>query len=398
MPRKSKNPKSKRKKKEGVNSKPPALECTLADPPPSLWTRLMLTLKSGKTVCAHPGCTAPAHKKCSVCEGVRYCSKAHQALDWPEHKLVCEPVDKPINHGTRFDTPGPSPHANPTGLWYKADSGGSNAGLKSEYIMGNAGLMQELQMLAWRHRGVRPVIVVETTANGEDAHDPKVTLVPESTWSRDELFQPIPGSIEMPYPIAQLFRQVDVDRTFVVIYELRHIPFVGTHGRYVRGGSLLNFNGSVEKKLIHDVEVRRKRELMPGGGAVDDDWTKPGGRKSDGGFILTMPEKIYNLQLKLQRGSEEALGGDMPLMFMGEYREWFERIPIGTKVRLKGMTGEGAKFNNRVAVVGTSLPITKPCVTVLFDKGTAVLVEMRACELLRPSNAIARRASPAGTN
>jgi hypothetical protein len=393
MPRKSKNPKSKRKKKEGVNSKPPALECTLADPPPSLWTRLMLTLKSGKTVCAHPGCTAPAHKKCSVCEGVRYCSKAHQALDWPEHKLVCEPVDKPINHGTRFDTPGPSPHANPSGLWYKADSGGSNAGLKSEYIMGNAGLMQELQMLAWRHRGVRPVIVVETTANGEDAHDPKVTLVPESTWSRDELFQPIPGSIEMPYPIAQLFRQVDVDKTFVVIHELRHIPFVGTHGRYVRGGSLLNFNGSVEKKLIHDVEVRRSKrdhELM------SDDWTRR--LDTTGGYVSTMPEGTYELQRDLQRESEEALGGELQLMFMGEYREWFERIPIGTKVRLKGMTGEGAKFNNRVGVVGTSLPITKPCITVLLDKGTAVLVEMRACELLRPSNAIARRASPAGTN
>ena len=393
MPRKSKNPKSKRKKKEGVNSKPPALECTLADPPPSLWTRLMLTLKSGKTVCAHPGCTAPAHKKCSVCEGVRYCSKAHQALDWPEHKLVCEPVDKPINHGTRFDTPGPSPHANPTGLWYKADSGGSNAGLKSEYIMGNAGLMQELQMLAWRHRGVRPVIVVETTANGEDAHDPKVTLVPESTWSRDELFQPIPGSIEMPYPIAQLFRQVDVDKTFVVIYELRHIPFVGTHGRYVRGGSLLNFNGSVEKKLIHDVEVRRSKrdhELM------SDDWTRR--LDTTGGYVSTMPEGTYELQRDLQRESEEALGGELQLMFMGEYREWFERIPIGTKVRLKGMTGEGAKFNGRVGVVGTSCHINLPCITVLLDKGTAVLVEMRACELLRPSNAIARRASPAGTN
>ena len=393
MPRKSKNPKSKRKKKEGVNSKPPALECTLADPPPSLWTRLMLTLKSGKTVCAHPGCTAPAHKKCSVCEGVRYCSKAHQTLDWPEHKLVCEPVDKPINRGTRFDTPGPSPHTNPTGLWYKADSGGSNAGLKSEYIMGNAGLMQELQMLAWRHRGVRPVIVVETTANGEDAHDPKVTLVPESTWSRDELFQPIPGSIEMPYPIAQLFRQVDVDRTFVVIYELRHIPFVGTHGRYVRGGSLLNFNGSVEKKLIHDVEVRqskRDHELM------SDDWTRR--LDTTGGYVSTMPEGTYELQRDLQRESEEALGGELQLMFMGEYREWFERIPIGTKVRLKGMTGEGAKFNGRVAVVGTSCHINLPCITVLLDKGTAVLVEMRACELLRPSNAIARRASPAGTN
>ena len=145
MPRKSKNPKSKRKKKEGVNSKPPALECTLADPPPSMWTRLMLKLlKSGKTVCAHPGCTAPAHKKCSVCEGVRYCSKAHQTLDWPGHKLVCEPVDKQIYHGTRFD---------PSGLWTDCDVGDKNSRLKTEYLMGNAGLMQELQTRVAPPRG-----------------------------------------------------------------------------------------------------------------------------------------------------------------------------------------------------------------------------------------------------
>ena len=216
MPPKSK---SNKKKKKCVESKPPALECTLADPPPSI-SRLLQDLNPLnllKTVCAHPGCTAPAHKKCSVCEGVRYCSKAHQTLNWQMHKLVCEPVDKQINHGTRFDTPEPSPHANPTGLWYKADSGGSNAGLKSEYIMGNAGMMQELQMLAWRHRGLRPVILIETLAGGEDAHDPRVTLVPESEWRKKEEYQP-PGSIDMPYPIAELVRQVDVNKNFFTIH------------------------------------------------------------------------------------------------------------------------------------------------------------------------------------
>ena len=52
------------------------------------------------------------------------------------HKLVCEPVDKQINHGTRFDTPGPSPHANPS--WTVGETT-ENARLKTEYLLGNGG-------------------------------------------------------------------------------------------------------------------------------------------------------------------------------------------------------------------------------------------------------------------
>jgi hypothetical protein len=243
---------SNKKKKKRVESKPPALECTLADPPPSISRVLQdLTLNPGKTVCAHPGCTAPAHKKCSVCEGVRYCSKAHQTLDWPGHKLVCEPVDKQIYHGQRFD---------PSGLWADGDVGDKNSRLKTEYLMGNAGLMQELQILAWRHRGVRPVILIETLASGEDAHDPRVTLVPESEWRKKEEYQP-PGSIDMPYPIAELVRQVDVNKNFFVIHELRHIPLVGRHGRYVRGVTSANYcfgchpaDTKMEEALAHDAK------------------------------------------------------------------------------------------------------------------------------------------------
>ena len=47
-----------------------------------------------------------------------------------------------------------------------------NARLKTEYLMGNGGLMQEVMMLAWHHRAVRPVILIDTLASGEDAHDP----------------------------------------------------------------------------------------------------------------------------------------------------------------------------------------------------------------------------------
>ena len=90
----------------------------------------------------------------------------------------------------------------------------------------------------------------------------------------------------------------------------------------------------------------------------------------------------------------------MKLMFCAEFKEWFERIPIGTKVRLRGMTGEGARFNDKVGVIQRSLLyFTVPCCCVVLDKlKEVVLAEVRACELLRPSNAIARRTSPTGTN
>ena len=339
MPPKSK---SNKKKKKCVESKPPALECTLADPPPSISRVLQdLTLNPGKTVCAHPGCTAPAHKKCSVCEGVRYCSKAHQTLDWPGHKLVCEPVDKQIYHGQRFD---------PSGLWADCDVGDKNSRLKTEYLMGNAGLMQELQILAWRHRGVRPVILIETLASGEDAHDPRVTLVPESEWRKKEEYQP-PGSIDMPYPIAELVRQVDVNKTFFTIHELRHIPHAGRHGRYVRGVTSTNYcigchpdGTKMEEALAHDAKKRREFELKEG--PVDHDWTKPGGRESKGGFIGALPTDVWKTGVMLQEDCEECLGvREGGLLFCSEFKEWFERIPIGTKVRLRGMTGEGARFN-----------------------------------------------------
>ena len=90
----------------------------------------------------------------------------------------------------------------------------------------------------------------------------------------------------------------------------------------------------------------------------------------------------------------------MKLMFCAAFKEWFERIPIGTKVRLRGMTGEGARFNDKVGVIQRSLLyFNVPCCCVVLDKlKEVVLAEVRACELLRPSNAIARRTSPTGTN
>jgi len=386
MPPKSK---SNKKKKKCVESKPPALECTLADPPPSISRVLQdLTLNPGETVCAHPGCTAPAHKKCSVCEGVRYCSKAHQTLDWPGHKLVCEPVDKQIYHGQRFD---------PSGLWADCDVGDKNARLKTEYILGNGGLMQEVMMLAWHHRAVRPVIIIDTLASGEDAHDPNVTLVPEEYYQH--------------HTVAEKFRHVNINETFVILLELRHIPHEGPQGCCVRGvmsmpyiteppAGILHPGGTkMEEVLAYDAEGRREFELMEG--PVDHDWTKPGWRESEGGFIEILPTDVWETgaQIRLQEESEpDGKVSNLKFLFCSEFKEWFERIPIGTKVRLRGMTGEGAKLNGKVGVIHKSWPITIPCSLVVLRDNTVVHAEVRACELLCPSNAIARRTSPTGTN
>ena len=387
MPPKSK---SNKKKKKCVESKPPALECTLADPPPSI-SRLLQDLNPLnllKTVCAHPGCTAPAHKKCSVCEGVRYCSKAHQTLNWPMHKRVCEPVDKQTNHGTRFDTPGPSPHAN---LWTFGETT-ENARFKGDFILGNGGLMQEVMMLAWHHRAVRPVFIIDTLASGEDAHDPKVTLWPEENYQH--------------HIIAESCRRVNINETFIILLELRHIPHEGPQGCYVRGAMSMPYiteppgchpgGTKMEEVLAYDAKGRREFELMEG--PVDHDWTKPGGRRSEGGFVGILPTDVWETgaQIRLQEESEPA--GHLKFMFCSEFKEWFERIPIGTKVRLRGMTGEGAKLNGKVGVIHASWPINIPCSLVVLRDNTVVLAEVRACELLRPSNAIARRTSPTGTN
>ena len=392
---------NKKKKKKRVESKPPALECTLADPPPSI-SRLLQDLNPLnllKTVCAHPGCTAPAHKKCSVCEGVRYCSKAHQTLNWQMHKLVCEPVDKQISQGTRFDTPGPSPHANlpsAPGRWTVGETT-ENARLKTEYILGNGGLMQEVMMLAWHHRAVRPVIIIDTLASGEDAHDPNVTLVPEEYYQH--------------HTVAEKFRHVNINETFVILLELRHIPHEGPQGCCVRGvmsmpyiteppAGILHPGGTkMEEVLAYDAEGRREFELMEG--PVDHDWTKPGWRESEGGFIEILPTDVWETgaQIRLQEESEpDGKVSNLKFLFCSEFKEWFERIPIGTKVRLRGMTGEGAKLNGKVGVIHKSWPITIPCSLVVLRDNTVVHAEVRACELLCPSNAIARRTSPTGTN
>ena len=41
-------------------------------------------------------CGIESHQKCSVCRQTYYCSSDCQLSDWKSHKLLCEPVCKPV--------------------------------------------------------------------------------------------------------------------------------------------------------------------------------------------------------------------------------------------------------------------------------------------------------------
>ena len=47
----------------------------------------------------------------------------------------------------------------------------------------------------------------------------------------------------------------------------------------------------MEEALAYDAKGRREFELMEG--PVDHDWTKPGGRESEGGFIEILPTDVW---------------------------------------------------------------------------------------------------------
>ncbi|KAK9812349.1 hypothetical protein WJX73_004412 [Symbiochloris irregularis] len=52
--------------------------------------------------CALRGCTRPASSKCSRCQGARYCSRECQQVDWPIHRVQCDPAKAPAASNPPF--------------------------------------------------------------------------------------------------------------------------------------------------------------------------------------------------------------------------------------------------------------------------------------------------------
>ena len=109
------------------------------------------------SVCQKCG-SPPAHKDklryCGRCAAVHYCSKRCAKEDWVEHKLVCETF---------------------RGAHDKAlEAHAARGGRKQDYNQMNRdlifwfskvpGLINEMQLLAWKHRGESPFIRLSSTS------------------------------------------------------------------------------------------------------------------------------------------------------------------------------------------------------------------------------------------
>jgi len=126
----------------------------------------------------------PAHndklRYCGRCAAVQYnCSKRCAKDDWAEHKLVYESTRKA--RGIELAS-------------YEA-----RGGRKQDYNQMKRdaeswfervpGLMEEIELLAWVHRGESPFIhAIATSQSNADGKDVRVEMMPRSFWDEDQEF------------------------------------------------------------------------------------------------------------------------------------------------------------------------------------------------------------------
>ena len=121
--------------------------------------------------------TAPGTKLryCGRCESETYCSKQCAEAHWVEHKLVCETF---------------------RGAHDKAlEAHAARGGRKQDYNQMNRdlifwfskvpGLINEMQLLAWKHRSEKPFISAETFQNDVDGSEIRVEVTPRRIWEED---------------------------------------------------------------------------------------------------------------------------------------------------------------------------------------------------------------------
>jgi hypothetical protein len=131
------------------------------------------------TKCESP----PANKKilryCGRCAAVQYCSKHCAREHWPEHKLVCASLRK-----ARAEMLAD----------YEAWGGRIQDYNQMERDVENwfqavPGLINEMQLLAWAHRGESPFIhAISTSHSDTDGSDIRLEMILRSFWDEDPRF------------------------------------------------------------------------------------------------------------------------------------------------------------------------------------------------------------------
>jgi hypothetical protein len=125
----------------------------------------------------------PAHKDklryCGRCAAVEYCCKRCAKGDWAEHKLECESFHKTRDIGlTAYEARGGR----------KQDYNQMRRDVES-WFEKVPGLINEIQLLAWTHRGESPFIgAIATNQSDADGSDIQVEMIPRSFWDEDPRF------------------------------------------------------------------------------------------------------------------------------------------------------------------------------------------------------------------
>jgi hypothetical protein len=135
----------------------------------------------------HSACTKcgspPAHndklRYCGRCAAVHYCSKHCAKADWPAHRLVCESARKQRAEAL-------ADHEARGGRIQDYNQ------IKRDYLSwfrAVPGLINEIQLLAWAHRGESPLIrSIATSQSDADGSDIRVEMITRSFWDEDPRF------------------------------------------------------------------------------------------------------------------------------------------------------------------------------------------------------------------
>jgi ribosomal protein S27AE len=131
------------------------------------------------TKCGSPPAHTDKLRYCGRCAVIQYCSKHCAKEDWAEHKLVCASLRK-----ARAEVLAD----------YEARGGRIQDYNQMErdavsWFQAVPGLNDEMQLLAWAHRGQSPLIRTSATSQSDpDGSDIRVEVIPRSFWVEDPRF------------------------------------------------------------------------------------------------------------------------------------------------------------------------------------------------------------------
>jgi len=129
--------------------------------------------------CESPPANKDKLRYCGRCAVMQYCSKQCARDDWPEHKLVCETFRKAraealADHEARGGR--------------IQDYNQMERDVES-WFHAVPGLISEMLLLAWAHRGESPLIrTIATSQSDADGSDIRLEMIPRSFWDEDPRF------------------------------------------------------------------------------------------------------------------------------------------------------------------------------------------------------------------